>query len=197
VGLIVSHLKTLARVSDKALYVYLLDFGWPDGKYERLFKSHFSTLARKASDANSVVVASNRGAHFANEVLAYYKVLDLNADEVLPAILISRAAPNYFEETVGPEEHTIDPETDPLLREETVLIPLKACCQDEASFVTIVESIFNDLAAGLEIRNFRVAEHDKFRSVGRSSFVERFASSILLQPNFGGVGVDLKRLFSR
>ncbi|HAM47039.1 MAG TPA: hypothetical protein DCZ07_07810 [Alphaproteobacteria bacterium] len=195
-GLLVSHLKTLARVSDKDLYVYLLDFGWPDGKYEKLFKSHFSQLAKKASDANSVVVASNRGTHFANQILAYYKVLDLKADEVLPAILISKAAPSYFEETLGPEEHSIDPDTDPLLREKTVFIPLKNCCQDETSFVAIIESIFSDLESGLEIGNFRVADHDEFHTNRKPSILGRVASSILLQPNIGGVGVDLRRLFS-
>lgn len=196
-GLIVSHLKTLDRLQNKALYVYLLDHGWPDGKYEKLFKTHFSKLVEKASASNSVVIASNKGVHFANEVLAYYKVLNLDAQKVLPGILISKAPPSYFKETSGMEEHSIDVETDPLIRDGVVIIPLKECCETEADFANIIESIFADLEKATSISKFQVSEHDSYHNQGASTFKKRGASAIILQPNFFGVGVDLKTLFSK
>tara|TARA_Y100001951_G_C11209037_1_gene221833 strand:+ start:151 stop:747 length:597 start_codon:yes stop_codon:yes gene_type:complete len=196
-GLIVSHLKTLDRLPSKALYMYLLDYGWPDGKYEKLFKTHFNKLAEKASASNSVVITSNKGVHFANEVLAYYKVLDLDPSKVLPGILITKAPPSYFKETSGPEEHSIDTVTDPLVRDGVVIIPLKACCESEADFINIIESIFSDLEKGTSISNFQVSEHDSHHRQTASAFGSRVTSAIILQPNIFGVGVDLKTLFSR
>lgn len=195
-GLIVSHLKTLESFKDKNLYVYLLDYGWPDGKYEKLFKSHFTTLAHKASASNSLVITSTKGVHFANEVLAYYKVLDLDAQKVLPAILISRIHPAYFKKTDGPEEHSIDQENDPLIRDNVVFIPLKNCCEAEADFVNIIESIFRDLERGANISNFEVAKHDEYHVKPLPTFLKRIPSAIILQPNFIGFGVDLMKLFS-
>ncbi|MEM7130452.1 MAG: hypothetical protein AAF702_29270 [Chloroflexota bacterium] len=199
-GLHISHLKTLKAFPDRDLYVFLLDFGWPDGEYERIFKTHFSTMAQKASDSNSVVIRSNRGVHFANEVLSYYRIFDLNADKVLPAILITKTHPSYFVETVGPKEPRIaEPMTDELCRDDVVLIPLKDACDSPEDFTGVVESIFDDLTSGTEIRNFSIAAHDSHHRASQHSqlsIIERIGNALVLEPNISGIGVDLRKLFA-
>ncbi len=196
-GLLISHLKTLEAFQDRELYVFLLDYNWPDGKYEKIFKAHFQTMAQRASDANSVLVRSNRGIHFANEVLSYYRVFDLNADKVLPAILITKAHPSYFVETSGPEEHAIiDPKNDELCRDDVVLIPLKDACSSAEEFSAIIESIFVDLDSGTELQNYSMAEYDTYHQPPKHPIPERIGRALILEPNIGGVGIDLKKLFS-
>lgn len=199
-GLIVSHITGLESYKDRQLYVYLLDFGWPDGEYEQIFKRHWHALSGRASDNKSLIISSNKGIHFANEVLSYHRVFELDADEVLPAILITKTHPSYFVETNGPMEREIENSaTDELCKDDVVLIPLKLACSTPDAFASVIESIFSDLEGGLELQNFSVAKHDanpnnippagSWRRV-----VQRVGKSILLAPNVAGIGVDLKEL---
>jgi len=198
-GLYVSHITTLPTEQKRELYVYLLDYGWPHGEYEKIFKDNFQTIARRASETKSIVIASHRGIHFANEVLSYHRVLDLNADEILPAILITKTHPSYFVETFGPYEHPVgNAEIDDLCRNDVVIIPLRTACSSTSEFIPVVESIFSDLSKGLDLKNFRVSTHDRFHNKPQpkdgGGFMRRVGKSIILEPNFAGIGVNLKEL---
>lgn len=199
-GLYVSHITTLPADRRRELYVYLLDFGWPEGEYEKIFKEHFQSISRRASGAGAIVIASHRGVHFANEVLSFHRVFELDAADVLPAILITRTHPSYFVETWGEEEHPIpNPEVDDLCKSDVVLIPLKRACTTPDGFISLVESIFADLAAGLTLRKFRVAKHNTrhelmLKEPTWREAVKRLGKAIVLEPNFAGIGVDLKEL---
>ncbi len=200
-GLYVSHLKTLPVDVQRDLYVYLLDYGWPDGEYETIFKNHFQTIAKRASEERAVVLASHRGIHFANEVLSYHRIFDFVADEVLPAVLITKTHPSYFIETYGPHEHSIqDANKDDLCVNDVVLIALKRACSSPADFKALVESIFADLGKGLELNKFRVAKHEirnqeRQQELGLKGMGRRLGRAIMLEPNFAGIGVNLKALF--
>lgn len=202
-GLYVSHISTLPADQTRELYVYLLDYGWPDGEYEQIFRDHFQSMSKRASETRSIVIASHRGIHFANEVLSFHRVFDLDPDEILPAVLITKTHPSYFVETYGPEEHPIaDPSTDTLCRNDVVLIPLRSACTSPADFASLVESIFADLSGGLDLQNFRVSKHDKHHSkpdAGRKSqgLASRFGRAIVLEPNFAGFGINLKELIGQ
>ncbi len=84
-GLNINHLSDVSIRGERSLYLYLLNYGWPDGEWEQLFKKHFMKLADMASETGAVVISSKKGLHFGNEVLNYYKVVSLNAEKVLPA----------------------------------------------------------------------------------------------------------------
>lgn len=191
-GLYVSHIKSLPLDQKRKLYVYLLDYGWPDDVYEKLFRDHFQAMAKRASETGAIVLASHRGIHFANEVLSYHRVVEFNGEDVLPAILITKTHPTYFVESF--DERT--PEGKKAL-EEVVLVPLRKACRSPEYFSQVVESIFRDLEKGLDLKDFRVASHDpKRNSISATQNAgRRLWESILLEPNFGGVGVDLKKLF--
>jgi hypothetical protein len=199
-GLLVSHLSTITKHPSRSLYIYLLDFGWPEGKYEQLFKDHFQAMAKRASETGSLIIASHRGVHFANDVLSYYRVLDLDTEKVLPALLITKTPPSYFKETEGPRERLVpDIETDDLCRDNIVVVPLKTCCTTPEEFASLMESAFSDLSKGTQIPNFRVAEHDKYhdkplRPSSMAVSAKRIGKSIVIEPNFFGIGVDLKKL---
>lgn len=192
-GLYVSTMRELPT-GDRSLYIYLLDYGWPAGDYERLFRDHFGHLSARASETGSVVVMSGRGVHFANEVLDWHQICGHDATDILPAILITHTHPKYF--SAGDYSFENDTPTEGL--GDIALIPLKAVCKQPDDFLKIIGSIFDDLDKGLTLRNFRAEPFDILTDRKPSrvrSMAERVGKAVLLQPNFGGVGIDLKKFF--
>lgn len=127
-GLYISHLDTITIKQERALYIYLLDYGWPEGEWERIFKKHFMKLADMASDSEAVVIASPRGVHFGNEVLNWHRVGSLDSNRVLPGLLITKTHPSYFSES----NSECAPARPGL--EDLMVIPLRDVCRDETDF---------------------------------------------------------------
>lgn len=186
-GLYISYMDTVSIKTSRSLYVYLLDYGWPNGDWEKIFKRHFMHMADKASQAGAVVIGSGRGVHFANEVLNWHRVGDLRADEVLPGLLITKTHPNYFKESTD-ESRSAEAGLEDLL-----VVPLRPFCHDETTFLASIEAVFADLHKGLELKNFQIAEHDprlhRSRDLGK-----RLVKSIEVKPGAFGVSVNLKTL---
>ena len=187
-GLYVSHMGTVKIPEERSLYIYLLDYGWPNGEWETLFKRHFMHMADKATETGAVVIGSGNGSHFGNEVLSWHKVGDLNASEVLPGLLVTKTHPNYFSESFG-DEAPAKPGLHDLL-----VVPLKPFCRDESDFLATIEGIFADLKDGLTLRNFKVAKHD-IRQLRVPQLGKRLAQAIEVKPGAFGLSVDLKALF--
>ena len=195
-GLYISTMRE-TPIGNRSLYIYLLDYGWPSDAYEKLFRDNFGHLAARASETDAVVVMSGRGVHFANEVLDWHQIYGHDATDILPAILITHTHPNYF------SSHDIEKSGLKFKENEKdlgdiALIPLKAACTQPEDFLTIVGSIFDDLDKGLTLRNFRAEKLDMLKTQEHSrlkSISQRVSKAVMLQPNFGGVGVDLKTLF--
>jgi hypothetical protein len=187
VGLYISHIDAVTIKSERTLYLYLLDYGWPDGEWEQLFKKHFMTLATRASTTGAVVIGSHRGAHFGNEVLNWHRVGELSADDVLPGLLITKTHPSYFSESfdnAAPAQRGLH---------NLLVIPLKPFCKGEADFVRAVEGIFSDLREGRALSDFRVAEHDP-RNKPPGPLGRRIVDAIELKPGAFGLSVDVKAL---
>lgn len=189
-GLYVSAMKELP-VGDRSLYIYLLDYGWPAGAYEKLFRDNFGHLSARASETGAVVVMSGRGVHFANEVLDWHHVYGHDATDILPAILITHTNPSYF--VNGGHDKSADDGMG-----DIALLPLKPACTTPDEFLAIIGSIFDDLEKGKTLRNFRAVQFDMLteeRTSRLRAFSRRVGNAVMLQPNIGGVGVDLKKLF--
>jgi hypothetical protein len=189
-GLWISQLGSVNIRGERSLYIYLLDYGWPDGEWEKLFKKHFSRMANLAQDSEAVVVGSNNGTHFANEVLSWHRVANLDADRVLPGLLITKTHPAYFTDEQLFQSASIKPDLEDLL-----VIPLRDFCTDETDFLRSIEGIFEDLRNGTELRNFEIAQHDPRRKTfGQRS--QQLVGAIELKPGMFGVSIDLKKLLS-
>jgi len=198
VGLYVSTMRELP-IGDRSLYIYLLDYGWPSDAYEKLFRDNFGRLSERASETGAVIVMSGQGVHFANEVLNWHEVCGHNATEILPAILITHTHPRYFAAS-NIEEGGLDHESDEGDLGDIAMIPLKAVCTNPDDFLKIVGSIFDDLDDGLTLRNFRAEKLDVLKTKEHSrlrAMSQRVGKAVMLQPNVGGIGFDLKTLFGR
>jgi hypothetical protein len=190
-GLYVSSMRELP-VGDRTLYLYLLDYGWPAGDYEQLFRQNFGHLSHRASETGAVVVMSSQGVHFANEVLSWHHVFGHDSAELLPALLLTHAHPTYFQSS-EPRESDAD-------LGDVALIPLRAACTTPQDFLTIVGSIFEDLEKGLTLRNFRAEKFDVLAVRESSMWGEakaRVGDALILQPNFAGLGFDFKKFLTR
>lgn len=192
-GLYISTMKELPT-GDRSLYIYLLDYGWPEGPYEKLFKDNFGHLAARASETEAVVIMSGGGVHFANEVLDWHQICGHDASDILPAMLITHTHPNYF---LNSNKFPVDrhySETKNL--GDIALVPLKSACKEPSEFLNLVSSIFDDLDNGLTLRSFRAERFDVLsHEQKRASIKNRVGKAFILQPNFGGIGIDLKKLF--
>lgn len=186
-GLYISHMDTITIKAERSLYIYLLDYGWPGGIWEQLFKRHFMAMAERASKTDAVIIGSMNGVHFGNEVLNWHRVADLKADEVLPGLLVTKTHPSYFVESL---DDTIP--AAPGLG-DLLVIPLKPFCNDETDFLRAIEGVFSDLRSGLQLKNFQIAMHDP-RLHRASDMGKRLVNAIELKPGAFGVSVDLKAL---
>ena len=179
-GLYVNRLDTVTIKGERDLYIYLLDYGWPDGEWESLFKKHFMKMAELTSETNSVVIASPQGIHFANEVLSWHRVGDVDAESLLPAILITHTHPTYFVE----EQANL---------EDLLLIPLEEFCSSETHFIKMIEGIFTDLKDGKYLTEYSVASGD-FRQNKTSKKFSRLVESLEIKPGVFGFKLDVKKL---
>jgi hypothetical protein len=194
-GLYVSTMRELPT-GDRSLYIYLLDYGWPTDAYEKLFRDNFGHLSARASQTGSVVVMSGQGVHFSNQVLNWHQINGHDATDILPAILITHTHPKYFAMHDFSSDDLDSDQTESL--GDIALIPLKWACSTPDDFLGIIGSIFDDLDKGLTLRNFRAEKFDALNTNEPSrmrSLAERVGKAVMLQPNVGGIGVDLKLLF--
>jgi hypothetical protein len=190
-GLYVSSMRELP-VGERTLYLYLLDYGWPSGDYEQLFRQNFGHLSHRASETGAVVVMSGQGVHFANEVLSWHHIFGHDSADLLPALLLTHAHPSFFA-----REESRESDAD---MGDLALIPLRQACTTPQDFLSIVGSVFEDLEKGFTLRNFRADKFD-ILSVPESSMwgeaCARVGDALLLQPNVAGVGIDIKKLLTK
>jgi hypothetical protein len=69
-----------------------------------------------------------------------------------------------------------------------LLIPLRKTCKNTSDVVSLIEKVFKDIKDKKGLPNFAIAKELK---KGKGGAV---VDSLILQPNFAGVGLDLKKL---
>ncbi|ACR67580.1 hypothetical protein [Edwardsiella ictaluri] len=148
-------------------------------------------MANIAARARAVVIKGTELAHFENEVFSWHRINNQNGDEILPAVLITNAHPDYFMEN----SHGYKRETG-LYREsknnelKLILIPLKKFCPTTSDAISLIEKVFSDIKEGKDLSDFRIAKKAQ-KGIG-SAIVD----SIILEPNIGGIGFKLNQLLS-
>ena len=184
-GLHVHSLGNLPNTEDgRDYFVYVLDYGWKEPLTDALV-ANFTNMARLASQTRSVVVAGIEPVHFANEVFSWHNINGEDGAQVLPAILITTLTPSYF------RDHRDELESAGQLKDTLLLIPLKKSCTTTDDVIKLIQSIFRDIRDKKKLSGFEVA-----RTIKKTG-ARRFADAVILQPNFSGIGLDLKELFRR
>lgn len=177
-GLYVQSLDNIPLSAHRDYFVYLLDYGW----YEPLSSSmydNFDNMATIAAAHDAVVVRGTDREHFCNEVLSWHSFNgeDTEKENLLPAILIANGHPHKF------RMHE-----DSNLR--FILIPLKKFCTTSTEVVALIERLFSDIKHKKDLNDFQIAKEMK-KGIGRA-----LVDSLILEPNFGGVGFSFSKLIS-
>ena len=176
------YVHSLGEVPTGARRSFLLDYGW-EGSLGEAVRANLPRMADIASRSNAVVIHGPRGMHFEDEVLSWHHINGQDAEDILPAILVTTRHPRTFRESFGA---TIlkAPTEDALL-----LIPLKKTCKTADQVVEVVERIFKDIQDRKVLTQFSVAREMR-KDTGRV-----LANAVILQPNLHGIGFDVKKFF--
>lgn len=182
-GLYISTLNAIPKNAERSYYIYLLDYGWNEPLTEAL-QNNFDRMAQFASENDAVIIKGIKKIHFEDEVLSWHSINGQDAEELLPAILITNRHPGHFKESNNPSQ------SNPIESDlKLILIPLKKFCSTTTEVTSLIEKLFKDIQEKQGLENFKIAKEIK------KDRVKSFADSLILEPNVAGMGLDLKKLF--
>ena len=181
-GLYIHSLGEIPTGTQRAYYVYLLDYGWEEALGNAV-RANLPRMADMASRSNAVVIRGPRGVHFEDEVLSWHRVNGQDAEDILPAILITTRHPSTFRESFVPRESKES-------RDALLLLPLRKICKSPEDVVELIHRMFEDIKSKKRLSEFRVAKRMRRGVAGA------LVDAVILQPNVSGVGFDLKKFFS-
>ncbi len=180
-GLYIQSLENIPINAKRDYFIYLLDYGWHEPLGEALMQN-YEKMASLAAENKAVVIRGTHRVHFEDEVLSWHNINGENAEEILPAILITNRHPGKFRESFNPSEKQVEKDL------KMILIPLKKVCSSTTEVVSLIEKIFNDIKNQKDLDDFRIARELK-RGIGRA-----LADAVILEPNFAGMGFSFKKM---
>ncbi len=188
-GLMIHSLDNIPSSARRDYFIYLLDYGWKEPISDALH-SNFDRMAEIASNNKAVVIKGTVAAHFDNEVMSWHHINNENAEDLLPALLITNKHPDYFRfattEFFGRENILRIKENSDNIK--LILVPFKRFCETTSDVTTLIEKIFNDICAEKDLSEFRIAK-EMNKGVGKA-----IVDSIILEPNFSGLGFSFNKL---
>lgn len=110
--------------------------------------------------------------------MSWQTINGIDTTELSPAIMITTLHPSYF---------INDKSTTP--KDKFIFLKIKDICKQPQDVITLLEKLFNDIEEKKEIRNFQIAKEM------RGGIGKVLNDALILEPNIGGIGVDLKKLF--
>jgi hypothetical protein len=179
-GLKIHSLAELPEAVNRGYYVYLLDYGWEEPLGKAL-RNNFDRMAGVASRHNAAVLLG-LGDEFNDEVLSWHRINGEDADDLLPAVLITNKHPAHFARMHGSWNRKKD---------HLVLIPLRGHCKNTTDVAALIDGIFRDIKAKKPLMNFSVASKHR-GGIGRA-----IIDAVVLKPTVAGMGIDLKELVLR
>jgi hypothetical protein len=175
--------NTISEIPDHVAvgyYLYLLDYGWHEPLGQAL-RENFDRIAEITSRNNAAVIIG-LGTEFNDSVLSWHGINGSEEGEMLPALLITNKPPSFFKSL----EKGWNVNTDHL-----IIIPLRGTCETSTDVVSLIERILKDIHLGHELKSFQILK--EINSGGKGSILD----AVILQPNFSGIGIDLKKLLSK
>lgn len=181
-GLMIHSLEEIPESIDRDYFIYLLDYGWQEPLSD-IIMENFSKISDQASKSNSVFIKGTVGSHVDNEVLSWHHINGESGEDILPALLITTQNPHVFRnaQLSGIEDYP----------SKIVLIPIIECCSSSADVLLLIKRIFSDINEKKSIENFSIVKEMK-KGIGNN-----IVDGVILQPNFFGIGFDLKKFFQR
>lgn len=188
-GLMVYSLENIPKEASRDYYIYLLDYGWGwCNSINSILSENFEKMS-SISAQNSAVTIKGVGEHFENEVFSWHGITGINDENMLPAILITNQNPNYFKEHNHNLQHNKLYQEDNMSNLKLILIPFKKFCQNDSDVIALIDSLFKNIQDKQDLSDFSILQKIKNR--------HHLYDAIILQPNFAGMGIDIKTLIDK
>lgn len=181
-GLMIHSLEILSPEAKRDYFVYILDYGWSEPLAD-VIRKNFQNLAGWASKNDSAIITGvGEIGHFDNEVLSWHSINGENAENILPAILITRTNPHKFRELSDFGTKKVDKDF------SYILVPLKKICKTETDVLDLIRKITKDIEAKKDLNNFQIKKELK-PGLGKA-----IVKSVILEPNISGLGFSFNKL---
>lgn len=181
-GLMIHSLDILSPEAKRDYFVYVLDYGWSESLSD-VIRKNFQNLAGWASKNDSAIITGvGEIGHFDNEVLSWHSINGDNAENILPAILITRTNPHKFREFSDFGRKKVDKDF------TYILIPLKKVCKTETDVLDLIRKITRDIEEKKDLIDFQIKKELK------PGFGKAIVKSMIMEPNFNGIGFSFNRL---
>jgi hypothetical protein len=180
-------IHTLAEIPDsvsKSYYLYILDYYNWDEPIGNTLRTSFDKIAEFATKNNSVVIQGISESHFYTELMSWESINGIDPKELLPALMITTIHPKYF---LDRDNKQINGEKIP--EDNLIFLEIGKICKSPQDVIKLLEKIFKDIQDKKEIKNFIVKKELK-SGVGKI-----LNDTIILEPNFAGLGVSINNLF--
>lgn len=181
-GLYVQSLANIPTNHHRDYFIYLLDYGWDEPLGETLL-ANYDKMVSLAAENRAVIIRGTKRVHFDDEVLSWHNINGENADEILPAILITNRHPHLFKESYGNGTNSVENDL------KLILIPLKLFCKTTADVVKLIDKLFTDIIRQKDLLDFKIA-----REIQKG--FKTPADAIILEPRGEDEGVDFEQLIS-
>ncbi|OGS23333.1 MAG: hypothetical protein A2252_09635 [Elusimicrobia bacterium RIFOXYA2_FULL_39_19] len=186
-GLMVHSLENIPETKNRDYFIYLLDYGWTE-PISKVLRENFENMSKFAATNRAVVIKGTELAHFENEVFSWHKINNENADDLLPAMLITNTHPRYFREHLGKWKTSGQLRSDEHDQMKLILIPFKKFCSSPTEAISLINKVFNDIINQRDLSEFKIAKEMK-KGIGQA-----IVNSIILEPNFNGIGFSFEKL---
>ena len=182
-GLKIHSIGEIPNNVERGYYIYILNYyNWNEPLGEVL-SANFDKMANLASRNDAVVIQGVEGSEFYSDVLSWEGINGMNPEDVLPAIMITTLHPSYFVQNANSIQKGHNYPKDKL-----VLIKLAETCPSPQDVVKLINKIFTDIKNKKELKDFEIIKEQK---KGKE---EALVDSLLLQPNFFGLGVNFNKI---
>ena len=159
-------------------------YNW-DEPIGNTLRANFDRMAEFASKNDAVVIQPVGESHFYSDLLSWKSINGMKPEELLPALMITSIHPRYFL-----ARHDRQYCNEPIPEDELIFLKLNDTCKHPTDVIKLIEKIFQDIKEKKEIKDFQITKKQK-AGVGSA-----LVNALILEPNFAGVGVDLKKMFS-
>lgn len=181
-GLKISTIAALPSDVERSYYLYILDYYNWDEPISNTLRNNFDKIAKFAAENDSVVIQGIPESHFYSELLSWESINGINPSEILPALMITTIHPKYFLEAHDKQHYGNLPE------DKLIFIEIKKVCQNPNDVINVIQKIMVDIQNKKEIKDFKIKSELK-KSVGK-----RLNECIILEPNIGGLGVNVNKI---
>ncbi|HFE38883.1 MAG TPA: hypothetical protein ENK06_10780 [Gammaproteobacteria bacterium] len=180
-GLHVNAVSDLPLSEERDYYLYVLDYyNWEEPISNTLI-ANISKIESLCAQNSAVMVRGLPDSHFYSEVLSWVSINGECPSTILPAILITTVHPRYFIEANDSRPYTE-------ISESLIFLKIREVCKEPSDVVKLIEKIFSDIKEKKRIQDFTIAR--ELRASENGALVD----ALILEPNFAGFGVNIKKL---